>query len=183
MKFQLWLFVFALFLPTFGFGAESPSDGNPFKQYFGEWTLKDDKFQQVWDGKTIETLNIPNHYTECKAINTEMSIMCVVDAGDLKGHIFWTYDSDKKKVHHLSHFGSSRNGVGSGTLDGKGNLATRVSFQGEPEGSYRIYEYKWVSENEYSMLSKQYDLEGKPTGNWYGGSFVRISNNTKAISR
>jgi len=30
--------------------------GNPFARFFGEWTLKDDRFQQVWDGKTVETL-------------------------------------------------------------------------------------------------------------------------------
>lgn len=176
MKLQLCTFFFCMILSNFGLCAESLPDENPFKKFFGEWTLKDNKFQQVWDGKTIETLNIPNHHTECKAINTEKSVLCVVNAGDFKGHILWTYDSDQNKVHHLSHFGSSRNGVGSGTLDSKGNLTTRVSFQGEPQGSYRIYEYKWVSENEYSMLSRQYDLKGEPTGNWYGGSFVRIPN-------
>lgn len=183
MKFQLCTLVFSLFLSPFAFCAEPSSGENPFKKYFGEWTLKEDKFQQVWDGKTIETLNIPNHHTECKPVNTEKTVLCVVDAGDLKGHIFWTYDADKAKVYHLSHFGSSRNGVGSGTLDLKGNLTTSVSFQGEPEGSYRIYEYKWVTKDEYSMLSTQYDLKGQPTGNWYGGSFVRISNNTKTTPR
>lgn len=180
MKFQLCVFVVGLLLSTSGFCAESSSEENPFKKYFGEWTLKENKFQQVWDGKTIETLNIPHHHTECKPVNTGKSILCVVDAGDLKGHILWTYDSDKKKVHHLSHFGSSRNGVGSGTLDGDRNLTTTVSFQGEPEGSYRIYEYKWISENEYSMLSRQYDSKGNPTANWYGGSFIRMSKNTKS---
>jgi hypothetical protein len=181
MQLQKCAFVFSLIALTFGLNADAAPDENPFKKYFGEWTLKENKFQQVWDGKTIEMLNIPNHHTECKPINTEKSVFCVVNAGDLKGHILWTYDSDKKKVHHLSHFGSSRNGVGSGTLDNKGNLTTRVNFQGELEGSYRIYEYKWVAENEYSMISRQYDLKGKPTGNWYGGSFVRIANNTKTV--
>src|SRR5688572_25566373 len=183
MKFQPCILAFGLFHSAAGYCAESTSDENPFKKYFGEWTLKDNKFQQVWDGKTIETLDIKNHYTECKAINTEGSVLCVVDAGDLKGHILWTYDSDQKKVHHLSHFGSSRNGVGSGILDNKGNLTTNVSFQGELQGSYRIYVYIWVSGIEYSMLSSQYDSNGKPTGNWYGGSFVRVSNNTKTISQ
>ncbi len=183
MKFQIYTFVLSLSMSSFCFCAESPSGENPFNKFFGEWTLKNDKFQQVWDGKTIETLKIPNHYTKCKPINTNKSVLCVVDAGDLKGHIFWTYDSDKHKVHHLSHFGSSRNGVGSGSLNSKSDLTTKVSFQGEPEGTYRIYEYKWISENEYSMLSKQYDVDGTPTGNWYGGSFIRILNNTKSKTK
>jgi len=100
----------------------------------------------------------------------------VVDAGDLKGHILWTYDYHKNTVHHLSHFGNSRNGVGSGTLNDKENLTTKVSFQGEPENSYRIYVYKWISENEYSMISRQYNLDDKATGNWYGGLFIHLSN-------
>lgn len=155
--------------------AELPKSENPFAAFFGEWTLKNDKFQQVWDGKTVETLDIPNHYTQCEAINTEKSVLCVVDAGGLKGHILWTYNSDKNTVHHLSHFGSARNGVGKGSLDTQNNLTTKVSFQGEPEGSYRIYEYKWVSDNEYTMYSKQYDRTDQPTGNWYGGSFIRVT--------
>ncbi len=147
--------------------------GNPFAPFFGEWTLKDDKFQQVWDGKTVETLAIPNHHTRCAAVNTDRSVLCVVDAGGLKGHIFWTYDSARKQVHHLSHFGTSRNGVGTGELDEKGNLHSRVSFQDEPEGSYRLYEYVWLTKDEYTMMSRQYASDGKPTGNWYGGVFVR----------
>lgn len=183
MRLQIYTFVLSLSLSPLGFCADSQSENNPFSRFFGEWTLKNDKFQQVWDGKTVETLTIPNHYTECKPINTTKSVLCVVDADGLKGHILWTYDSDKSKVHHLSHFGSSRNGVGSGALNEKADLTTKVSFQGEPDDTYRIYEYKWVSESEYSMLSTQYDVSGKPTGNWYGGSFVRILDKAKPKSR
>ena len=58
-----------------------------------------------------------------------------------------------------------RNGVGVGSLNEKGDLRSRVSFVDEPEGSYRIYEY--------TVMSRQYSLDGRPTGNWYGGTFVR----------
>ena len=152
------ILIFCLILPVTAYCEENE---NPFNAFFGEWTLKDDKFQQVWDGKTVETLEIKNHFTNCKAINTNKSILCVVDAGDLKGHILWTYDSAKSQVHHLSHFGDSRTGVGIGVLDDNGNLTTTVTFQGEPEGSYRVYEYIWLSKDEYSMYSKQYDSNGK----------------------
>jgi hypothetical protein len=149
-------------------------DINPFEGFFGEWTLKDDEFQQVWDGKTVQTQNIPDHRTRCDRINTDRSMLCVIDAGrDLKGHILWSYNGDSKQVHHLSHFGTARSGVGIGTIDPGGNLRLKVSFQDEPEGSYRIYEYHWVSRDEYQMMSRQYDRAGKLTGNWYGGSFVR----------
>jgi hypothetical protein len=157
-----------------GSASGAVTEGNPFAPFFGEWTLKQDKFQQVWDGKTVENLVIPGHYTKCAPINTDRSVLCVVDAGDLKGHIFWSYDGDQKQVHHLSHFGTARNGVGVGTLNEKGDLRSKVSFQGEPEGSYRIYEYTWVSRDEYTMMSRQFTREDKPTGNWYGGTFVRL---------
>jgi hypothetical protein len=153
---------------------QSPQAGNPFARFFGEWTLKGDRFQQVWDGKTVETLAIPNHHTKCGAINTNRSVLCVVTTPDLAGHILWTYDGDHKLVHHLSHFGTARNGVGTGSLNDRSDLRLKLSFQDEPQGSYRIYEYLWVSDDEYSMMSRQYDREGKPTGNWYGGSFVRL---------
>ena len=153
-------------------GAAS-ADSNPFSAFFGEWTLKDDKWQHVFDGSTLQTLNISNHYTRCDRINTERSVLCVVNAGELKGHIMWSYDSDKKRVHHLSHFGTARNGVGVGSLDAQANLRLNVTFQDEP-GTYRIYRYTWVSKNEYTMMSRQFASDGTPTGNWYGGTFVRI---------
>ena len=146
---------------------------NPFSPFFGEWTLKKDEFRQVFDGKNVQTLKISNHRTHCERINTDRSVLCVVDAGELKGHIMWSYDTDKRRVHHLSHFGSSRNGVGVGFLDAQSNLRLNVSFQDEP-GTYRIYEYTWVSKDEYTMMSRQFANDGTPTGNWYGGTFIRF---------
>lgn len=148
--------------------------GNPFARFIGEWALKGDRFQQVWDGKTVETLTITGHHTRCAEVNTDRSILCVVTSPDLAGHILWSYDGDRKQVHHLSHFGLARNGVGSGSVDERSNLRLRVRFQDEPEGSYRIYEYNWVSDDEYSMMSRQFDQNDTPTGNWYGGSFIRL---------
>ncbi|MDG2534265.1 hypothetical protein P6144_11440 [Sphingomonas sp. HITSZ_GF] len=147
---------------------------NPFARFFGEWTLKDDRFQQVWDGKTVETITIPRHHTKCAPVNTDRSVLCVVDTPDLAGHILWVFDDARDHVRHLSHFGTARSGVGVGSLDAASNLRLEVRFSDEPAGSYRIYEYRWVSNDEYSMLSRQYDSAGKPTGNWYGGSFVRL---------
>ena len=162
--------------PAPAISQETPASrsGNPLNAFMGEWTLKDDRFQQVWDGATVETLTIPRHYTKCDRINTEGSVLCVVSAGDLKGHILWTMGADNR-VHHLSHFGTERTGVGVGTLDERSNLALKIGFRDEPEGTYREYEYTWVSANEYTMMSRQYDRNGQATGNWYGGTFVRLA--------
>lgn len=154
---------------------------NPFSPFLGEWALKDDKWQQRWDGKTTETVAIENHHTHCTELNTPISVLCVVTAPSLQGHILWSFDLVTNTVHHLSSFGDRRNGVGVGALDKKGNLSLRVCFPSEGENTFREYRYTWVSENEYTLLSTQYQND-KPTGNFYGGSFVRI-NNSKEVNQ
>lgn len=149
-----------------------------FSQFLGVWILKDDRFQQVWDGKTVETLSIPNHMTQCTTANTFSSVSCAVDAGGFKGQIFWVADPAHKTLHHLSHFGESRTGVGTGQIDTEGNLINRIAFTDEPDGTYRIYEYDWVSDDEYTMMSRQFNADDEPTGNWYGGTFVRVTMET-----
>lgn len=169
-----------LFGLIMGFNAQALSGSkNPFLPFMGTWTLKDDRFEQVWDGKTLQTLSIPNHITHCHPINTAQSVLCEVDAGDLNGHIMWSKNTDTGDIHHLSHFGESRSGLGVGKLDAENNFTSKVSFQGEPQGSYRIYRYEWDSPNQYTMTSIQYDQTGAPTGNWYGGVFVRIDNEAR----
>ncbi len=156
--------------------AQAAQDGPvyPFAAFVGEWTLKDDQFQQVWDGETVETLTIPGHYTSCQPVNTQGSILCEVDAGGFNGHIMWAYDAGSGRVHHLSHFGTSRLGTGEGEIAKNGDLNTRIVFVDEPEGTYRRYAYKWVTPDEYTMLSTQYDAADQLTGNWYGGTFIRL---------
>jgi hypothetical protein len=154
--------------------APAQAEENPFAAFAGEWTLKDDRFHHVGDGKTVQTLTIPNHHTKCGPINTDRSSLCVVKAGDLNGHILWTYDGSRKRIHWLSHFGTERTGYGTGTIDSASNLKFKLNFTDEPEGSYREYRYEWVSPNEYVLRSTQYDAQGQATGNWYGGTFVRL---------
>jgi hypothetical protein len=167
-------------VPAIAQVAPAPQSANKLSAFIGEWTLKDDQFQQVWGGKTVETLKIPNHFTKCDPINTEGSVLCVVSAGDLKGHILWVMGANQQ-VHHLSHFGTERTGVGGGALDDRSDLTLKISFRDEPEGTYRQYEYSWVSADEYTMVSRQYDKDGRATGNWYGGTFVRLPPANQAV--
>lgn len=148
---------------------------NPFKKFIGEWTLKDDNWSQNW-GQGMEHIKIPNHHTICKELNTDNSLLAVIDGTPPYGHIFWSYNPVKKEVHHLSSFGTSRSGVGKGTVNENGDVNLKVSFEGEPEGTYRLYTYKWISDNEYEMKSVQYNDKDEPTGGFYGGIFVRIKN-------
>ena len=144
---------------------------NPFSRFLGEWTLKDDAWSQNWGG-VDEHIKIPNHHTLCRAINTDNSVLCVVDTPPA-GHILWAYNPVKKIVHHLSSFGELRIGTGQGSLSDRGDLRLKLSFEGEASGTYRIYDYVWINADEYVMRSVQYDASGKATGLYYGGTFVR----------
>ena len=146
---------------------------NPFKKFIGECTLKDNSWSHNW-GNGTENIKIPNHHTICKELNTDNTLLAVIDGTPPYGHIFWSYNPVKKEVDHLSSFGTTRAGVGKGTVNERGDVSLKISFADEPEGTYRLYTYKWISENEYDLKSIQYDAKDKPTGNFYGGTFVRI---------
>ncbi|MEO5564752.1 MAG: hypothetical protein ABIR18_15000 [Chitinophagaceae bacterium] len=149
---------------------------NPFKKFIGEWTLKNDDWTQNW-GQGTEHIKIPNHHTVCRELNTANSLLAIIDGAPPHGHIFWTYNPIKKEVGHLSSFGESRIGVGKGSVNENGDVTLKVSFEGEAEGTYRIYTYKWVSDDEYDLKSIQYNDKDEPTGFLYGGTFVRIIKN------
>lgn len=146
---------------------------NPFKKFLGEWTLQNNDWSQNWGGSD-EHIKIENHHTVDKELNTAHTLLSVIDGAPPHGHIVWTYDPTKKIVHHLSSFGETRIGVGEGTVNENGDVTTRISFSDEAPGTYRIYQYRWVDDDTYSMGSEQYDHTGKKTGLFYGGTFVRI---------
>ena len=161
---------------TVSFSIKQPdtlSNSNPFKKFIGEWTLKNNDWTQNWGGKT-ETIKIPNHHTVITDINTTNSLLQVIDGPEPNGQIFWSYNPNTGEVGHLSSFGSIRAGKGTGTLDKDGNVRLKLTFEGEPETTYRIYNYKWVSADEYHMRSVQYNESDEPTGLFYEGYFVRI---------
>src|SRR5688500_16393363 len=169
------LLLCALSTPLLGQTSVTPAPeakpANRFARFFGEWTLKDDAWSHNWGGGS-ENIKIPNHHTLCKPINTDNSVLCAVDTPP-KGHILWAFNPVKKEVRHLSSFGELRIGVGEGSINDKGDLRLNVSFEGEAPGTYRIYNYVWISEDEYDMRSVQFDANDKATGLFYGGRFIR----------
>ena len=150
-----------------------PGQPNPFEKFKGEWTLKDNNWSQNW-GNGTENIKITNHHTVCRELNTRNSLLAVIDGTPPYGHIFWSYNPVKKEVDHLSSFGTARAGVGKGTVNENGDVFLKISFADEAEGTYRRYSYKWISDDEYELMSVQYDANDKPTGLFYGGTFVRV---------
>ncbi|MBC2843688.1 YybH family protein [Winogradskyella flava] len=146
---------------------------NPFAKFFGEWTLKDDDWRQNWGGET-EYIKIPKHHTVSAGINTKNTLISIIDGPEPNGHIFWSYNPNTKEVYHLSSFGDIRAGHGKGTIDDNGNLRLKLSFEGEPKGTYRVYTYTWLTNDEYELKSEQFDKNDKPTGLFYAGNFIRV---------
>lgn len=160
----------------FTFKYKKPRE-NPFKKFVGEWTLKDDKWQQGETAETIDTIYLPNHYTLCKEINTGKSLFWIVEATSAKGHALWTYNAATEEVFMQSSFYADRIGLGSGSINTQGDVFLEMIFEGnEPEGTYRKYSYEWINDDEYILKSYRYNKEHKPTGNFYGGTFIRIKN-------
>ncbi|MEL6926694.1 MAG: hypothetical protein AAFO94_21820 [Bacteroidota bacterium] len=151
---------------------------NPFRKFLGEWTLKDDRWEQSNAQVEKEIIHLPNHYSICESLNTGKSLLWRVRSEGLAGECLWTYNPTNQKVYHLSHFGDTRDGVGEGTIDAQGNLELKVHFTDEGEGTYRIYQYKWVGDDSYTLMSQQYK-DGKLTGHFYGGTFVRFKHEQK----
>lgn len=152
---------------------QAETQKNPFIKFIGEWTLKNDDWTHNWGGDT-ETIKIPNHHTINQEINTNHSLLSIIDGPEPNGHIFWTYNPNTKEVHHLSSFGSIRIGKGSGTINDNGDVTLKLQFEGEQEGTYRIYNYKWINNDEYHMTSVQYNGNNETTGLFYEGFFIRI---------
>lgn len=147
---------------------------NPFAKFIGEWTLKNEDWSQNW-GYGDEQIKIPHHHTISTGINTKNSLISIIDGPEPNGQIYWSYNPVTKEVDHLSSFGELRAGKGKGTVDEKGNLKLKLSFEGEAKDTYRIYTYTWVNDNEYILKSVQFDQNDQPTGLYYGGTFVRIT--------
>lgn len=174
---QRWLSVCSALLVLCGaapLALRAAPDGNPFEKFIGEWTLKDDNWTQNWGGG-LEHIKISGHHTVCRAVNTENSLLAVIDGAPPHGHIFWTYNRATGEVRHLSSFGQTRSGVGTGSVNERGDVALKVSFEDEPPGTYRRYVYRWINDDEYELSSTHYGANDQPTGWFYGGTFVRLS--------
>ena len=149
---------------------------NPFAKFIGEWTLKNDTWIHNW-GNGTDTLKIPGHHTVSSQINTENSLFSIIDGPEPNGHIFWSYNPNTKEVGHLSSFGTIRVGTGKGAFYGEDNVRLKIQFEGEGPGTYRVYTYEWINDDEYALNSIQYDENDKPTGLFYRGNFVRLTPN------
>ncbi len=155
-----------------------PDATNPFKRFLGEWTLKDSLWYQTNGFGIMDTITVNNHYSVCREINTKNSLLWEVDSNTSMGHILWAYNVESGQVQHLSSFYPARSGVGKGQIEEAGDIMLKITFEGEGD-TYRIYTYKWISDDEYVLQSTQYSSsDDQATGQIYGGTFIRLKAKT-----
>ena len=160
---------------TLGNQSNADTTAHPLHRFLGVWTLEDNQWQQRWDEANTETIEIANHVTTCRLLNTQHSVLCEVESPSLSGHILWSFDPITNKVHHLSSFGANRLGFGEGAIDDNGNLSLSIRFPSEGEQTHREYEYKWLTHSSYSLMSSQF-RNNEATTNFYAGNFVALTN-------
>ena len=148
---------------------------NPFEKFIGKWTLKDDQWVQGNSPDSYDTIYLPNQFTVCEELNTHKSLLWTVESTSGTGHGFWTYNEHTNQLNAQTSFFENRVGLGSGSINENGDLFINMQFEGsELEGTYRKYSYEWLDANSYLLKSYQYDQNNQPTGNFYGGVFIRI---------
>ncbi len=142
---------------------------NPFEKFIGEWEMKDDIFESNFGGEYKAEVN-PNRSFIFKELGTQNSIVSIQDFDGFKVDIFWTYDSTKRQIHHLSM--SDDIAKGTGEFSENGDLELKLVYENGCENCYRIYSFRWKSENEF-FFRGTFHKDEEPTGDFYGGTFIR----------
>ena len=109
------------------------------------------------------------------------TLVHVIQNGKCNGFKALNNNPNTKEVHHLSSFGTLRSGIGKGEVLKNGDVTLKITFEGEPKDTYRIYQYKWITDDKYHMRSVQYTLDDNPTGLFYEGVFIRLGEEDRAL--
>lgn len=144
---------------------------NPLEKFRGEWVLKDNIFENSTNGKYSADVN-PNRTFIAMAVNTKSSNLWNEDFDGFKVDIFWSYDEKTKTVYHLSNTTTNSLATGKGLLKENGDLDLKLSYLAACKTCYRLYTFRWKSNNEFFFRATYYK-DNKATGDFYGATFLR----------
>lgn len=86
--------------------------------------------------------------------------------------LMWTYHIGSKNIHHLSNTSANDIGVGTGRFEANNDLKIKIEYPNRCTNCYRIYFCHWLSTNEFELKATIYE-DNKPTGDFYGATFIR----------
>lgn len=155
-------------LPSFSSNIDTTE--NPFQKYLGEWEMKDGIFETNFKGEYNK--NIGPKRSLVASSPTNNSVIWNEDMGDATAIILWAFDKTKKEVYHLSANSTYPMAHGTGTITSNSDIEVKLFFAGECETCYRMYRYKFISDNEFFFRATYYK-DGKETGDYYGATLVK----------
>ncbi len=145
---------------------------NPLEMFEGDWILKDGKWKSSFDGNARET-TLSDMIISAKLIGPEYTIILSEDFGNGELAVdVWAYQKESKVVHVLSNNSYNNIGIGEGYFDENNSLRIKREFPNICETCYYMYEYIWVSLDEFEIKATAFK-DDNPTGDFYGGTFIR----------
>ena len=145
---------------------------NPLEMFEGDWILKKDKWKSSFDCNYSETI-LPNIIFSAQLVDPKNTLRWYYDfKNGFQASVLWVYDEETEILYDLSNNSYNHIGSGSGKFDEKNDLRLKIQFRNLDEKQYTIYQYHWISPDEFDLKATNYN-DDSPTGDFYGGTFVR----------
>lgn len=177
--FQVIGLLILLFLPGSTMVAQNTiTSSDKLKLFEGEWQLKDNVWKSKSNSVYKEDVN-PNRTFVAKAVSPENTILWEENFGNgAWATLLWTYHKETGRVNHISNTTDNNIGVGVGEFDNSNDLTIKIVYPNGCTNCHRIYSFHWINEGEFDFKSTIYK-DGKPTGDFYGCTFVKKVSNRK----
>jgi catechol 2,3-dioxygenase-like lactoylglutathione lyase family enzyme len=173
MMFQFIASIIFLFLPVSAMIAQDTvASSDPLKPFIGEWKLKDNVWKSKSNSVYKEDVN-PNRSFVAKAVSPENTILWEENFDNgAWATLLWTYHKETGRVNHISNTTDNNIGIGVGEFDKNNDLTIKIVYPNGCTNCHRIYSFHWINAGEFDFKATIYKDE-KPTGDFYGCTFVR----------
>jgi|GEM_PF-1990247 len=177
LMFQSIALIIMLFLPGSTLvGQNTIASNDKLKLFEGEWKLKDNVWKSRINSVYKEDVN-PNRSFVAKAVSPENTILWEEDFDNgAWATLLWTYHKETGRVNHISNTTDNNIGIGVGEFDNNNDLTIKIVYPNGCTNCHRIYSFHWIKAGEFDFKATIFK-DGEPTGDFYGGTFVKNSSN------
>lgn len=179
MMFQFIASIIILFLPVSAMIAQNTvASSDKLKPFEGEWKLKDNVWKSKSNSVYSEDVN-PNRSFVARAVSPENTILWEEDFDNgAWATLLWTYHKETGRVNHISNTTDNNIGIGVGNFDDNNDLTIKIVYPNGCTNCHRIYSFHWINAGEFDFKATIYK-DDKPTGDFYGCTFVRKVSNVE----
>ena len=175
--YRIMIIIFLSLLSTQSFCQVSGIDStkNPLENFVGDWVLKDGIWKGVANGKHWESVH-PDLIFNAKLIGPQNTLLWLYDFGKdgpfTTAVVLWAYDEKSNIVYDLSNNSNNHVAMGKGRFEENNDLKIKMDFVTKSLIDFNLYHWHWISPDEFELIVTIYK-NNTPTGNTYGGTFVR----------